>query len=35
MGAADFGWSSLVMEMLAGDPRAAANSYLRPPDGTG
>jgi glycogen debranching enzyme len=35
MGAADFGWSSLVMEMLAADPRAAATSYLRPPDGTG
>ena len=34
MGAVDFGWSSLVMEMLAADRRAAANSYLRPPDGT-
>jgi hypothetical protein len=35
MGALDFGWSTLVMEMLAADPRDAAKSYLRPPDGTG
>ena len=28
MGAVDFAWSSLVMEMLAADPRAAAASYL-------
>ena len=32
MGALDFGWSTLVMEMLAADPRAAAKSYLSPPD---
>ncbi len=35
MGALDFGWSTLVMEMLAADPRAAAKSYISPPDGTG
>ena len=28
MGAVDFAWSSLVMEMLAADPLAAAASYL-------
>ncbi len=28
MGAVDFAWSSLVMEMLAADPAAAAASYL-------
>ena len=35
MGATDFGWSTLVMEMLAADPEAAARSYLSPPDETG
>ena len=35
MGAVDFGWSSLVMEMLAADRQDAAASYLRPPGGTG
>ena len=29
MGAVDFAWSSLVMELLAADPAAAAGSYLR------
>jgi hypothetical protein len=29
MGAVDFAWSSLVMELLAADPAAAATSYLR------
>jgi glycogen debranching enzyme len=29
MGAADFGWSSLVMELIDPDPRAAS-SYLSP-----
>jgi hypothetical protein len=28
MGAVDFAWSSLVMELLAADPSAAAGSYL-------
>ncbi len=28
MGAVDFAWSSLVMELLAADPAAAASSYL-------
>ncbi len=28
MGAVDFAWSSLVMEMLAADPQTAATSYL-------
>jgi hypothetical protein len=28
MGATDFAWSSLVMELLAADPAAAATSYL-------
>jgi hypothetical protein len=28
MGAVDFAWSSLVMEMLAADPQTAAASYL-------
>ena len=28
MGAVDFAWSTLVMEMLAADPAAAARSYL-------
>ena len=35
MGAVDFGWSTLVMEMVAAEPRAAASSYLSLPDGTG
>ncbi|MFZ0972803.1 MAG: hypothetical protein WAN22_11300 [Solirubrobacteraceae bacterium] len=34
MGAVDFAWSSLVMEMLAADPLAAAASYLNLPAGT-
>ena len=29
MGAVDFAWSSLVMELLAADPAAATGSYLR------
>jgi hypothetical protein len=28
MGTAGFAWSSLVMELLAADPAAAASSYL-------
>jgi glycogen debranching enzyme len=28
LGAVDFAWSSLVMEMLAADPAEAARSYL-------
>ena len=32
MGAADFGWSSLILELLEGDPRAG-NSYLDPSAG--
>ncbi len=34
MGAVDFAWSSLVMEMLAADPLTAAASYLNLPAGT-
>jgi hypothetical protein len=39
MGAVGFGWSTLVMEMLAADPATAASSYLEstrltPPSGT-
>ncbi len=34
MGQADFAWSSLVMEMFAADPLAAAGSYLSLPAGT-
>jgi hypothetical protein len=34
MGAVDFAWSSLVMEMLAADPLTAAASYLSLPAGT-
>ena len=34
MGPVDFAWSSLVMEMLATDPVAAAGSYLSLPAGT-
>jgi hypothetical protein len=30
MGAVDFAWSSLIMEILAADPAAAASSYLTP-----
>jgi len=32
MGAADFGWSSLILELLEPDPRAR-NSYLDPSRG--
>jgi hypothetical protein len=28
MGARDFGWSSLVLEMLDGEPEAARRSYV-------
>jgi hypothetical protein len=31
MGAIDFGWSTLVLELLDGDPDAARRSYLDPP----
>ena len=34
MGAVDFAWSSLVMEMFAADPLTAAASYLNLPAGT-
>jgi Mannosylglycerate hydrolase MGH1-like glycoside hydrolase domain len=34
MGQVDFAWSSLVMEMFAADPLAAAGSYLSLPAGT-
>ena len=34
MGAVDFAWSSLVMELFAADPLAAAASYLSLPAGT-
>ena len=34
MGQVDFAWSSLVMEMFAADPLAAAASYLSLPAGT-
>ena len=34
MGQVDFAWSSLVMEMFAADPVAAAGSYLSLPAGT-
>ena len=35
MGAVDFGWSTLVMEMLTVDQPTAAASYLNRTDGTG
>ena len=35
MGQVNFGWSTLVMEMLAADPATPAASYLNRNDGTG